>query len=136
MVLILIFLYFESCFIPTSSAIATTSNPSMAFGSTSHEQLDHLDEVNEGVSVANFEILQHGFLEVDEKEQDEVNGGVNFAIDFEILQHGFHKVDEKEQKIMAQGGEWYFHDVEKWVQNLFDEWRRLKSYPTNINIMY
>jgi hypothetical protein len=22
------------------------------------------------------------------------------------------------------------------VRNLFDEWRRLKSYPTNINIVY
>jgi predicted 3-demethylubiquinone-9 3-methyltransferase (glyoxalase superfamily) len=107
----------------------------MAFRSTSHEQLDHLDEVNEGVNVANFEILQHGFHEIDEKEQDEVNEIVN-AINFEIFQHGFHEVDEKKQEIVAQGGEWYSHDVEKWVRNLFDEWRRLKSYPTNINIVY
>jgi hypothetical protein len=86
----------------------------MAFHSTFHEQLDYLDEVNKGVNAANFEILRHGFHEVDEKEQDEVNEGVN-AINFEILQHGFHKVDEKKQEIMAQGGERYFHDVEKWA---------------------
>ncbi len=100
-------------FIATSFAIPIT-NPPMAFGSTFHGQLDHLDEVNERVNVANFEILQHELLKVDEKEQDEVNGRVN-AINFEIFQHEFHEVDEKEQEIVAQGGEWYSHDVEKWV---------------------
>jgi hypothetical protein len=35
------------------------------------------------------------------------------VINFEILQHGFHEVDEKKQEIVVQGGEWYFHDVEK-----------------------
>ncbi len=88
---------------------------------------------NEGVNGATFEILQDGFHEVDEKEQDEVNERVN-VINFEILQHGFHKVDEKKQEIVVQGGEWYFHDVEKWAWNRFDEWRRQKSYPTNINV--
>lgn len=69
MVLILICLHFEPCFIATSSAIPTASNHPMVFHSTSHEQFDHLDEVNKGVNVASFEIFQHGFHEVDEKNK-------------------------------------------------------------------
>jgi hypothetical protein len=61
-------LHFEPCFIATSFAIPIVSNHPMAVHSTSHEQLDHLDEVNKGVDAAIFEILQHGFHEVDEKE--------------------------------------------------------------------
>lgn len=128
-------MHFEKCFIATSFAIPIASNHPMAFSSTSHEQLDHLDEANKGVHATNFEILRRGFHEVDRKEQVEVNERVN-GINFNIFQHEFHKVDEKEQEIVAQGGEWYSHDVEKWVQNLFDEWRRQKSYPININIVY
>ncbi len=38
------------------------------YSSTSDEKIHHLDGVNKGANVINFDILDHGFCEVDERE--------------------------------------------------------------------
>jgi hypothetical protein len=35
---------------------------------------------------------------------------------------------------VAQSDVWHFHEVDKWAWNWFYKWKKLKSYPTIINI--
>jgi hypothetical protein len=40
----------------------------ITYGLTFHEKIDHLDGINKGANVISFDILDHGFCEIDERE--------------------------------------------------------------------
>ncbi len=53
--------------IAIGSTILSTFDP-ITYGLTSHEEIDHLDGINKEANVISFDILDHGFCEVDERE--------------------------------------------------------------------
>jgi hypothetical protein len=53
--------------IAIGSTILNAFDPNI-YGSTSHEEICHLDGVNKGANVISFDILDHGFCEVDERK--------------------------------------------------------------------